>query len=160
MRQLCALPQALDPLSPPPPNITRLGDMWDHRTRFNVRRGGRRKAEMAKNPCLIRGLIPACSGLHLGKNMRFIAENLVAGSTSCWLHARGAARRGGQGAQRGSRRGRWAPWRAASTMAWLWAMCEIENSTLLPTCAGVTPCWAAAVAAWALTSISGSLGCH
>ena len=68
MGQLCALPQALDPLSPPPPNISRLGDMWDHRTRFNVRRGGRRKAEMAKNPILIRGLIPACSGLHLGKN--------------------------------------------------------------------------------------------
>ena len=81
-------------------------------------------------------------------------------STSCWLHARGAARRGGKGAQRGSRRGRWAPWQAASTMVWLWAMCEIKNSMLLPMCAGVTPCWAAAVAAWALTSISGSLGCH
>ena len=38
MGQLCALPQALDPLSPPPPNISRLGDVWDHRTRFNVRR--------------------------------------------------------------------------------------------------------------------------
>ena len=37
---------------------------------------------------------------------------------------------------------------------------RVDNVALLPTCAGVTPCWAAAVAAWALTSISGSLGCH
>ena len=57
MGQLCALPPALDPLLPPPPNISRLDDVWDHWTRCNVRRGGRRKAEMAKKPIPVRGLI-------------------------------------------------------------------------------------------------------
>ena len=59
----CALSTALDPLSPPPPNITRLGDVWDHRTRCNVRRGGRRKAENAKKPCPILGLMPRGVGV-------------------------------------------------------------------------------------------------
>jgi len=63
----CALSTALGPLSPPPPNISRLGSIVNHIDRFNVRRGGRRKAEMAKNPCLIRGLI---SG-NLEQKLRF-----------------------------------------------------------------------------------------
>ena len=58
MCHACALPPALDPLFPPPPNISRLGDVWDHWTWCNVRRGGRRKAETAKKACLILPLIP------------------------------------------------------------------------------------------------------
>ena len=53
----CALSTALDPLSPPPPNISLLGSTVNHMDCFNVRRGGRRKAEMARKPCLILGLI-------------------------------------------------------------------------------------------------------
>ena len=70
MGQLCALPPALDPLLPPPPNISRLGDVWDHWTRCNIRRGGRRKAEMAKNPCLIRGLTRKLSAVPVGSGDR------------------------------------------------------------------------------------------
>ena len=67
MRHTCALPTAPDPFSPPPPNISRPGDLWDHRTRFNVRRGGRRKAKMAKKRCLIRGLISGMSSIKSDK---------------------------------------------------------------------------------------------
>ena len=48
-KHTCALPTAPDPFSPPPPNISRPGDLWDHsRTRFNVRRGGAEEGENGK----------------------------------------------------------------------------------------------------------------
>ena len=52
---LCHRPPT--PSRPPPPNISRLGSIANHTDRFNVRRGGRRKAEMAKKPIPVRGLI-------------------------------------------------------------------------------------------------------
>ena len=116
----------LDPLSPPPPNITRLGDVWDHRTRFNVRRGGRERRKMGKNRVLPLGLI------HKVQTKPAPKVNDSQRASRCRLrhdaavHARGAARSGGWSAHGGSRRGQMALWRAAPSVARLWANDDVE----------------------------------
>ena len=153
----------LHPFSPPPPNITRLGDVWDHRTRCNVRRGGRERRKMGKNRVLPLGLI------HKVQTKPAPKVNDSQRASRCRLrhdaavHARGAARNGGWSAHGGSRRGRLALWRVRGERHHRLLGCGRRTMSKFAgaanTC-GRTVSLAATMVAWALSDIIGTLGCH